>query len=335
MIRKIAVIGAGAIGGTTAALLLHAGHHVTLVTKYRDLANRISKKGLHIHGMGKDLRLRIPAVSTAGEMTHKVDLVLLATKAMDMAGAARECLPVLHEQSVVVSMQNGIMEEELSVIVGKERTAGCVVGFGATMEQYGTIELTSTGEMWLGYLDRAPDSTLHEISGILNHVAPTRTLDRILPTRYAKLIINSCTSTLGVITGMELGPLLKKKKARLLFLQVGAEAIQVADAMGLRVPPYGRSIRFRTILNAPRPVQHLVIRLIGIKYRRLKSTNLQSLERGRTTEIEYLNGYIVKKGRALKVDTPVNRKLLEMVREIEAKKRSITLLNLEETGLLN
>jgi 2-dehydropantoate 2-reductase len=333
--KKIAVVGAGAIGGTTAAMLASAGHQVTLVCKYPELANRISEEGLHIHGMGKNLRVRIPAVSTVAEISERVDLVLLATKAMDMADAAHSCLPILHEHSLVVSMQNGIMEESLSRIVGANRTAGCVVGFGATMVAYGAIELTSTGDMWLGYLDRAPDQKLHEISLLLNHVAPTRTLDRILPTRYAKLIINSCTSTLGVITGMELGPLLKLKKARSLFLQVGTEAIQVADAMGLKVPPYGGSIRFRTILRSPGPIQHLAIRLIGIKYRRLKSTNLQSLERGRITEIDFLNGYIVEKGEDFDVKTPVNQKLLEMVREIEEKKRPVTPLNLEESELWN
>jgi 2-dehydropantoate 2-reductase len=202
------------------------------------------------------------------------------------------------------------------------------------MEAYGTIELTSHGDMWLGYMDRDPDTALSEISRILSVVSPTHTVPRILPTRYAKLIINSCTSTLGVITGLELGTLLKHKRARQLFIQVGEEAIRVADALGIQVPPYGGSIRIRTILNSPDPVRHLAIRIIGIRYRRMKSTNLQSLERGGTTEIEYLNGYIVDRGDSLNIETPVNRRLLEMVREIEDRKRSITPLNLKEVEIV-
>jgi 2-dehydropantoate 2-reductase len=334
-IRKIAVVGPGAVGGTTAGILTSKGYDVTLACKYPEVASKISREGIHIHGLGKEMLVKVPTAPSIKELKGTFDLVLLATKAMDMAETAREALPLLHSGTKVVSMQNGIMEEELSEIVGRERTVGCVVGFGATMEAYGSIELTSHGDMWLGYMDRDPDPQLEEISGILNEVATTHTVERILPTRYAKLIINSCTSTLGVITGMELGPLLRKKQARELFVQVGREAIRVADAMGLKVPPYGGRIRFRTILNSPGPVQHVAIRIIGIRYRRMKSTNLQSLERGRVTEIEYLNGYIVKHGKSHNVKTPLNSKLLEMVREIEEKKRPISPGNLEDLKLWN
>jgi len=329
-IRNIVVVGPGAVGGTTAGMLFRKGYDVTLVCKYPEVAAKIRDEGIRIHGLGKDLQVKIPATASLKELKGTFDLVLLATKATDMAETAREVLPLLHEQSKVVSMQNGIMEEELSGIVGRERTVGCVVGFGATMEAYGSIELTSHGDMWLGYMDRDPDPQLEEISEILGEVTTTHTVKRILPTRYAKLIINSCTSTLGVITGMELGQLLKKKQARKLFVQVGLEAIRVADAMGLQVPPYGGRIHFRTILNSPGPVRHLAIRIIGIRYKRMKSTNLQSLERGGVTEIEYLNGYIVDRGISLDIQTPVNQKLLEMVREIENKERPITPNNLEE-----
>lgn len=331
--RKIVIVGAGAVGGTTAAMLVRKEFDVTLVCKYPELASLASREGMHIHGMGKAMRVPVPSVVSTGEIDGPADLVFLATKAMDMEQAAREVLPLLHPESKVISMQNGIMEPELEKIVGKERTVGCVVGFGATMLGYGDIEITSSGEMWLGYPDRPADDVLQEIGSILNHVATTHTVDGILPVRYAKLIINSCTSTLGVITGMELGSILKKRKARLTFLQVGREAIRVADAMGLQVPAYDGKIRFRTILGAPAPLQHLAIRLIGIRYRKLKSTNLQSLERGGVTEIEFLNGYIVKQGAALQIPTPVNRKLLEMVREIEEKIRPITPENLHEVSM--
>ncbi len=330
---KIIIVGGGAIGGTTAAMLARENFDVTLVCKYPELALRASGEGIHVHGMGKEFRAIVPAVTTASELKGPVDLVLLATKAMDMTNAARDILPLLHRRSKVVSMQNGIMEPDLENIVGKERTVGCVVGFGATMQGYGEIKLTSHGEMWLGYPSRPADQDLFDIRNILNHVSRTHTVDGILPVRYAKLIINSCTSTLGVITGMELGPLLRKRRARQLFVQVGKEAIHVADAMGLEVPPYDGTIRFHTILNAPAPVRHMAIRIIGIRYRKLKSTNLQSIERGGITEIEFLNGYIVKQGESLKIPTPVNRRLVDMVREIEQKKRAVTPENLQEVPL--
>jgi 2-dehydropantoate 2-reductase len=308
--------------------LKQAGYDITLVCKYPEMAEKIGEEGLYLYGMGRNLRIKIPAVAAPEEINGAMDIIFLATKAMDMAAAARSCLPLIKPSSIVVSMQNGIMEEELATIVGGDRTVGCVVGFGATMREHGVVELTSRGEMWLGYLDKDPDPPLQSIAEILGNVSKTLVVPRILPLLYAKLIINSCTSTLGAISGLALGPLLRRKRARELFMAVGHEALSVADAMNLDIPNYNGKIRFRKILGYPVPIQHLVIRMIGFKYRRLQSTNLQSLKRGGHTEIDYLNGYIVNKGGSVGINTPVNKKLMAMVREIEEKERPITPENL-------
>ena len=231
-------------------------------------------------------------------------------------------------------MQNGIVEEELSRIVGMDRIVGCVVRFGATLHEPGFVEMTSGGEILLGYLDRPADSTLSEIARILSFVVPTGTTDRIMSVLYSKLIINSCISTLGAVSGLNLGSLLKLKKARLLFLTITAEAMRVAGAMGLEVAPLAGRFTYQSLLNQRPLSRQLLIRIYGHKYKNLRSSNLRSLERGRKTEIDFLNGYIVQKGRLHGVDTPVNSRLVRMVHEIENKKRPITPMNLED-GLLD
>ncbi len=327
---RILIIGAGAVGGITAALMKQRGHDVTLVCKHPELAERITRKGLHLFGYCGDRRIRIPSVATPGEVEGQMDVVFIATKSTEMIRAAHASIPLLKSSSRVVSMQNGIVEEELAKIVGPDRAVGCVVSFGATMHEPGVLEMTSRGDMVTGYLDRGPDDVLEEISEMLSSVVPVRTTDRIMSHLYSKLIINSCTSTLGAISGLDLGPLLKKKRARQLFLAIGREAVAVADAMRLQLVPYAGKVRFQSLLKQHPLRQHLFIRLFGWKYKKLRSTNLQSLKRGQKTEIDFLNGYIVGKGEPLGVETPVNRRLVQMVHEIESKRRPISPMNLED-----
>jgi 2-dehydropantoate 2-reductase len=112
------------------------------------------------------------------------------------------------------------------------------------------------------------------------------------------------------------------------------EAMLVAVAMKMKVPPYANKIDYYRFLKKPgffgNFYRHLLIRIIGFKYRRLKSSMLQSLERGNKTEIDFLNGYIVQKGQELGVQTPVNSKIVQMIKEIERGKRKIGLDNFEE-----
>lgn len=318
------------MGGIVAALMKQQGYNVTLACKDSELAGKISRSGLHIFGHCGDRRIRIPAVGNLNEYNDQADTVFIATKANHLNGVARASIPLLKATSRVVSLQNGIVEEELSRIVGPDRTVGCVVGFGATLHEPGVVEMTSGGSIIVGYPDRPADSALGEIARMLSCVVPVTTTAQIMHELYSKLIINSCTSTLGAISGLELGSLLKLKRARQLFIAITREAIQVADAMHSVVPPFEGRVKYHSFLKQSPLRQHLFIRLFGNKYKNLRSSNLRSLERGRKTEIEFLNGYIVRQGYAYGVKTPVNRRLVLMVHEIENKKRPITPLNLED-----
>jgi 2-dehydropantoate 2-reductase len=329
-LSRILIIGAGAVGGITAALMKQQGYPVQLVCRDPELARKITHSGLHIFGRCGDRRIRVPAVGSLDEVRGPADMVFIATKANQVNQVAHAIIPLLGATSRVVSMQNGIVEEAVSRIVGTDRTVGCVVGFGATLHEPGVVEMTSGGRITVGYLDRPADPALDEIARMLRCVVPTGTTDSIISELYAKLIINACTSTLGAISGLGLGSLLKIKKARQLFLAIATEAVQVAGAMHLTIPPYAGRINYYALLKQPPFIQHLFIILFGLKYRKQRSSNLRSLERGRKTEIDFLNGYIVNQGSVHDVETPVNRRLVLMVHEIENKRRPITPVNLED-----
>ncbi len=323
--QTVAVIGAGAIGGITAAYLSKAGFSVELVCKYPQRAEEISTKGLHIAGVRGEQWVPLPAVADIEQLSGPKDIVLLVTKAYDMPDAARRVLPFLKPDSFVVSMQNGICVETLSELVGKERTVGCVVGWGSTMLPDTTLNMTSEGDFVIGGF--LPNKDVSALKAVLDNMIETRISDNIVADLYSKMVINSCITSMGVLSGLYLGDILKFKQARNIFTAIIREAMAVADAMKLDVKPYGGKLDYHALVDGHGTFadikRHLIIRLIGFKYRRLKSSSLQSLGRGKPTEIDYFNGFITRKGTELGVPTPVNARITRMVKEVEAGSRQI------------
>jgi len=332
---KIAMIGAGAIGGVTAAFIQQAGWKLEIVCKHAETVDRISRQGIHIDGVKGEHRVPLKAVRNISDLSESKDLVFLATKATDCLAAAHELLPYLRPDSTVVSLQNGMCEEALAEILGRRRVIGCVVGWGASHNGPGELEVTSEGEFVIGNIDHQPDERLPFIQQMLNAVYPTRISDNIMGELYSKLIINSCINSLGVIGGVKLGELLANRKVRKIFSGLMREAMAVAAAMDMQVAPAGggkldyyQLLKGNGILSEFK--RHLTIRIIGFKYRRIKSSSLQSIERGRRTEIDFLNGYICDRGGELGVPTPLNNAVRNMVREIENQKRKMSLHNVND-----
>lgn len=335
--KTIAVIGGGAIGGITAAYLSKAGFDVELVVKYKEKAEQAANEGLHIIGVRGDHYLKVKAVADVEQLSGKKDIVMIVTKAYDMPDAARRVLPFLKDNSLVVSMQNGICVEALGDIVGAARSVGCVIGWGSTMTSDGTLNMTSEGDFVIG--GQLPDTDLTVLKEVLSCMLPTRISANIIADLYSKMIVNSCITSLGVLCGLNLGKIMTYKRARNIFVSIIREAIDVANAMNVNVEPYGGKLDYYKLLKGKGALADLrrdaLIRIIGFKYRRLKSSSLQSLQRGKPTEVDYYNGYIAKKGAELGVATPVNARIVEMIKEIEAKKRTIDPKNLEDNGLKN
>lgn len=333
--KTIAVIGGGAIGGITAAYLSKAGCDVELVVKYKEKAEQAVNQGLHIIGVRGDHYIKLKAVADVEQLSGKKDIVMIVTKAYDMPDAAQRVLPFLKDDSLVVSMQNGICVEALGDIVGAERSVGCVIGWGSTMLPDGTLNMTSEGDFVIG--GQLPDKDLSALKDVFDHMLPTRISSNIIADLNSKMIVNSCITSLGVLCGLNLGKIMTYKRARQIFVSIIREAVAVANAMNLKVEPYGGKLDYYKLIKGDGALSDLrrdvMIRIIGFKYRRLKSSSLQSLQRGKPTEVDYYNGYIAKKGAELGVKTPVNSRIVEMIKEIESKKRTIDPANLDDAGL--
>jgi 2-dehydropantoate 2-reductase len=275
------------------------------------------------------------AVEKITDLSGPIDLIFLATKANDCVAAAKDLIPLLKPDSMVVSLQNGISEYALADVLGNDRVVGCVVVWGATNNGLGELEITSDGEFVIGNIEKKSDDRLGFIQQLLNLVSPTRISTNIIGELYSKLIINSCINSLGVIGGVRLGQLLADRRTRNVFIMLMREAVAVANAMNIKVEPGGGGkLDYYSFLNGNGLFadlkRHLTIRLIGFKYRRIKSSSLQSLERGHRSEIDFLNGYICDQGKKHNVPTLMNNAVRKMVLEIEDGKRKMTMENMKD-----
>jgi 2-dehydropantoate 2-reductase len=328
------VIGAGAVGGTVGGLLARSGRRVAFLVHRREAAERISREGLRLTGLRGAFTVRVEASHRVGDLRGPFGAALLAVKAYDTARALRPALGLVPPDALVASLQNGVTLDELEALVGADRAVGCVVGWGATLHPDGTVELTAEGKLVIGSRSPGARVRLESLRAALSAAFPVTISEDILASLVSKLLINCSTATLGAISGQTLGWMLRRRSCRELFIAILREGMAVADAMAIRVPPYAGRLDFSAFLRGDqawdRLRRHAIIRLMGARYRREKSTGLQSLQRGRPTETEWLNGWISRMGRLRGVATPLNDRLTGMVHEIEAGARSIGPHNLEE-----
>jgi 2-dehydropantoate 2-reductase len=331
---KVLVIGSGAIGSVTAGILATNKFDVEIACKNQQIAKKINEAGLRFSIRKRYSTVSVKAYGSVDSTPGNYNYVLLATKSFDMTVPTREVINKLTPDGLIVSMQDGFCEEELSLIAGSDRIVGAMIGWGATLNPDGSATMTSGGDMMIGKLNGKDDHRLDNLQYLLSTIANTSVVANINEHLFSKLIVNSCVTTLGAISGLRVGSLITNTHLRNIFLKVVEEAIEVANALKINIPEYSNQINYYKLVSGSslynRVRKHLTIRVFGIKYRNVKSSVLQSLERGEQTEIDHLNGFLVRKAKETGVDIPVNEQLVKMVHEIENGKRKIGCKNLDE-----
>jgi 2-dehydropantoate 2-reductase len=331
-------MGCGSVGGVIAGGLLQAGHKLTIVTHNEKITQAINADGLHL--ITPEGKRTIPATAKTrlDEVAGPFDAVYLGMKATEVEQAARDVMGYLSPDGYVVTLQNGVVEDRVGDIIGRERVVGALVGWGATMHAPGVYEMTSRGEVVVGELDRQTTSRIQGLKATLEAAVPTSISTNIYGVLWSKLAINCFVTTLGAVTGQLLGEMLLRRANRRLALTITSEVIDVAKAHGVSMEPVGGTLDLERLYLSPDRrkggfslgviVKHAIMLIVGTKFRRLKSSMLQSLERGRRPEIDFMNGYVVARGEEKDVPVPVNKRLTTLVHEIEAGTRSIGAHNL-------
>jgi 2-dehydropantoate 2-reductase len=327
---RIAVLGCGAVGGVIAACLTRAGNDVTAIVLNPRIESALLEHGFHfreLDGPSASIPPSRPPIKTPREAEGTYDLVVTATPSTAMESALREILPFLARDAIVVTCQNGLPEDRAIAIIG-DRVVGCVVGWGATMEAPGVYRRTSRGRLQIGKPNPAAPSP-DRAAAVLRAVSTVEVVDDLAAVRWSKLAINCVTSPFGAIGGEPLGALLKAASVRRLALEVFAEAAEVARREGVTMQPVAGTLNIARIAIDDRErssrfapsllLKHALLIAIGFKFRRMRSSMLYAIERGRPIEIDYLNGEIVRRGERRGFPTPVNRAIVATVRKIEQR----------------
>lgn len=256
------------------------------------------------------------------------DLCIVATKATTLAVAVEAARAHLAGAAPIVCCQNGLPEEIAATIVGRDRVLGCIVVFAATMQEAGRYLVSARGGLNLGRpFAESPDLT--PWMEPLGATSPAVQVADFAGARWSKLALNCASSTLGVIGSVRLGELLRRRFVRRLVLEIWTEVAAVAAASGRSMVPIGGTFDIERMALSPdertRPVgsptlalKHALLLGIGLKYRSVRSSMLVALERGRSPEIDFLNGEIVRRGARLGIPTPINERLVATVKRIFA-----------------
>lgn len=338
---KAALVGLGAIGTVIAADMAKNNFPLYVVCKHQEVLDLVKTRGLKVTGVNGEYLVKenLFPVLNIEDLPDDLDYVFMVTKLTHLEDALERIKPKLAKDYTLVTMTNGMFEEKLAETYDKKNLVGCVVSFGASKTGPAESEKTSHGEMFYGRLNGKKNKFDEEIIEKLSYTVPTFWTDNIFNEKMTKLLINLAVTSFGVISGMTLGEMLNRKMTRIAFLTVMTEGVHIAEAKKLKLQKMNNLSMYmlelthkelHSFFSFRHFIKQIIIRIIGRKYKNLRSSSLQSIESGRKSEIDYLNGYLVEQGVKLGVETPLNKYVLDIVHEIEANKTEPSLKGLDE-----
>jgi 2-dehydropantoate 2-reductase len=317
---RILVMGAGGIGGIVAATLTEVGAAVTAVSTNSTIRAAVDRAGYRVIDEGEERAVR-GWIAPAPE--GKYDLCILATQPPNVEEAARTALPHLAEDAQVVVLQNGLCEDRLAAVVGEDRVIGAIVAWGASMTEPGRYERTAAGGFQVGRLSGELDDTLRRVAELLEAIGPVTLTQNLRGARWSKLALNCAVSALGTIAGERLGPLVRVRRYRRLALEAMTECVGVARAEQVKLEKVAGTLDLEWIAltdadrasrgSASLTAKHALLLAVGLRYRRMRSSMLAAIERGRTPAIDFLNGEVVARGKRHGVAAPVNARIVDTV----------------------
>jgi 2-dehydropantoate 2-reductase len=292
-----------AIGG----VLTEAGNEVWLINRNAVQVEAMNSRGLMLRDGGVDRSVPVRAATTAqGVDGRVVDLVIVLVKSFHTAEAMQAATSLLGPETAVLSLQNGLGHEDiLAGIVGSQRVLAGKTYAGGTQLAPGHVIAGTRGKLTLiGELDGGLSERVQRIAALFNQAGLDTTVsENIMGTIWDKLLVNVATGALSGITRLPYGLLYQVPEVEACAVAAVAEAMAVAKASGIQ-------------LSIAEPVDAWRMASAGLPFE-FKASLLQSLEKGSVTEIDYINGAVVRQGAKCGVPTPVNQALVACVKGIE------------------
>lgn len=304
---KIAVLGAGSLGCAMGGVLTEAGHEVWLINRHADRVAHLRHHGLVMRVGGVDRTVAVKAATQAAEV-GPVELVIVLVKSFHTEEAMASAQALIGPQTAVLSLQNGVGHEDIlaqhvgreRVLVGRTYVGGSPLGPGHVIAGYHGKETI------LGELDGRLSERVQRIAQLFSAAGlDTRVSEHILGTVWDKLLINVATGAITALTGLTYGQLYQRPELQALGVAAVTEAMAVASAQGIALS-----------ITEPLVAWTKAGAGLGPDF---KTSMLQSIEKGSVTEIDYVNGAVVRLGESLGVPTPVNRTLLALLKGLESR----------------
>lgn len=321
MVRKIAVLGAGAIGSSVSADLTRAGLDVTVIDQWPAQVEALKAHGLHIQMADGDVKVPIRAhhLCDLASANLEFDIVFLAVKSYDHRWMAEFIKPYLKSDGVLVGVMNGMNDDSLASIVGRGRTVGCVVELSAEIFTPGLVQRNTTHQgTWfaVGELDGLYTPRVREIGSIMSHVGRCDVTNNIYGAKWTKLIANTMTMGPHGLLGLRNGEAAELPGMADIAVKLGRESLAVGTALGYRIEAiFGlRADEFagssdENLLTARKTLMHHV-------GSRSRTAPIHDHIKGRKSEMEFISGVVARKGKELGIPTPCNDAVLEIDRRI-------------------
>jgi len=301
---KITIVGAGAMGSLFGGLLSESGNEVYLLDIWKEHVATINKKRLWIEGLSGDRFIKIRAITEPKEIGGTSDLIIIFVKSYHTEEAAKNISLLVGENTSILTLQNGLGNFEiLSNIFGSEKVIVGTTSYGATMLGPGRVRHAGIGPTVIGKLNGKITTRVEKIAQILTQAGiKTETSDNVMGLVWSKLLINVGINALGVLIRVKNGELVKGKYSLRLQRELVEEASEVAKRKGIKLIH-----------------QDMVkeVALICEKTSGNINSMLQDVLKKRKTEIDFINGAIVREGEKLNISTPVNQVITNLIRAIE------------------
>ena len=302
-ISTVAVVGAGAVGSYFGGLLARAGCDVTLIAR-QDHVKAVQENGLYMECQSFQERVSVKA-STEYQAIKNADLVLFCVKSPDTESVAKEIKPYLSEDSIILSLQNGVDNAERISAVLSNPVYPAVVYVATGMAGPGHVKHFGRGELVIGDLE-GREACLDQLNSIQDYLnggnVPCSISKKIKQEMWLKFLVNCSYNAISGIGQIEYGQMVQSKHINDLIDQITKEFLTVAEKEGI-------SISHEQAILANQQIAKTMTKQ--------KSSTAQDLMKCKKTEIDYLNGYIVRCGLAHRIPTPANQSVYALVKMLE------------------
>lgn len=333
---RYAIYGAGSLGTVLGAFITKNGGQVDLINRNKAHVEALNTKGAKITGT-VDMTVPVKAL-TPDMMEGKYDVIVLLTKQLFNKDVVTMLKDFLTDDGVVVTLQNGIPEPGIAEIIGTEHTMGCAVEWGAALVEPGVCELTSDKDslsFHMGKMKGITDKQFKMVKDLLEMMCPVHEEENLMGARWSKLLINSTFSGLGTVVGGVFGDVTEDKDGQKVAVRCMKEIIDVGHSSGVEFAPVqGKNIvgLFYWKGALKRAFAQFLLPIALKKHRDIEPSMLQDLKKGKPCEVDAINGVVCDFGKKYNVKTPINDRIVEVIKkiqngELKAEKKNIHLFD--------